>query len=191
MKKFILLLACLLMGIKSNAQLGNNGSISGPFVVQSSIVEVRGVTYSTTALYGNNGTMLVAVLYYDAGFAVSVAPGTLAIAPNAMLKASKTQNISHVYLPSTVMTLYPTSLLCNYYNETNSYGNWVQTQPLIDITDDVGVATAVSAPPAESDNPLAVETERYNLQGQKLDKPQHGVNIVRMSDNTAHKTIVR
>lgn len=191
MKKLILFLACMLLAVKSSAQLGNNGSINGPFVVQTSTVAVRGITYSTTALYGNNGTMLVAVLYYDAGFAVSAAPGTLAIAPNAMLKANKTQNISHLYLPSTVMTLYPTSLLCNYYNDTNSIGSWVQTQPLIDITDDIGIVTSVSAPPSEPDNTTAEETARYNLQGQKLDKPQRGINIVKMSDNTARKTVVR
>ena len=190
MKKLILLLSCVLMAINSYAQLGDNGSINGPFVVKSSSVAVRGIAYSTTALYGNNGTTLVSVLYYDAGYAVSATPGTLAIAPNALLKASKTENISHVYLTSTVVTLYPTSLLCNYYNETNGYGNWVQTQPLVDITDDIDEATNVSAPPTKTDE-TAEETARYNLQGQQLNEPQRGVNIVRMSDNTAHKTLVR
>lgn len=190
MKKLILLLSCVLMAINSYAQLGDNGSINGPFVVKTSSVEVRSQPYSTTGLYGNNGSMLVAVLYYDAGYAVSAAPGTLAIAPNALLKASKTENISHVYLPSTVVTLYPTSLLCNYYNETNGYGNWVQTQPLVDITDDIDEATNVSAPPTKAEE-SAEETARYNLQGQQLNEPQRGVNIVRMSDNTAHKTLVR
>ena len=75
-------------------------------------------------------------------------------------------------------------------NSNNGYDNWVQTQPLVDITDDIDEATNVSAPPTKTDE-TAEETARYNLQGQQLNEPQRGVNIVRMSDNTAHKTLVR
>lgn len=42
---------------------------------------------------------------------------------------------------------------------------------------------------ASSDN--AVETARYNLNGHKINAPQHGVNIIRMSDGTVKKVVVK
>lgn len=35
------------------------------------------------------------------------------------------------------------------------------------------------------------EFSRYNLQGQKLDSPERGINIVQMSNHTSHKELVK
>lgn len=37
----------------------------------------------------------------------------------------------------------------------------------------------------------ATEKERYNLSGERLSKPQRGVNIIRMSDGTMKKVVVK
>jgi hypothetical protein len=42
---------------------------------------------------------------------------------------------------------------------------------------------------ASSDN--AVETARYNINGHKINAPQHGVNIIRMSDGTVKKVVIK
>jgi hypothetical protein len=35
------------------------------------------------------------------------------------------------------------------------------------------------------------EVARYDIQGRKLDKPQHGLNIIRLSDGTTRKIMVK
>ena len=59
-----------------------------------------------------------------------------------------------------------------------------------DIEDDLkAVVTAINAPaPINSD---AVETARYNLQGVRIYAPQRGINILRMSDGTQKKVLVK
>ena len=37
----------------------------------------------------------------------------------------------------------------------------------------------------------ATEVARYNLQGRKISSPESGINIVQMSDRTAHKELVK
>ena len=37
----------------------------------------------------------------------------------------------------------------------------------------------------------ATEEERFNLRGEKLSAPQRGVNIIRMSDGTTKKVVVK
>ncbi|WP_455076148.1 hypothetical protein [Prevotella koreensis] len=36
-----------------------------------------------------------------------------------------------------------------------------------------------------------VEKERYNLNGHKIDTPEKGINIVKMTDNSSHKELVK
>ena len=40
-------------------------------------------------------------------------------------------------------------------------------------------------------DPNATELARFNVEGQRIDSPQPGVNIVLMSDGTAHKVMVK
>ena len=40
-------------------------------------------------------------------------------------------------------------------------------------------------------DPNATELARFNVEGQRIDAPQPGVNIVLMSDGTAHKVMVK
>ena len=38
---------------------------------------------------------------------------------------------------------------------------------------------------------VVTEVERYDMRGRRLDTPQRGLNIVRMSDGTVRKVVVR
>ena len=59
-----------------------------------------------------------------------------------------------------------------------------------DIEDDLkAIVTGVSATAPSSVE--AVETARYNLQGVRIYAPQRGVNIVKMSDGTQKKVLVK
>ena len=37
----------------------------------------------------------------------------------------------------------------------------------------------------------AHETARYNVLGMSIDKPEKGINIVKMSDGTTHKELIK
>ena len=52
-----------------------------------------------------------------------------------------------------------------------------------------GESDVESAPAIQVDK-NATELARFNIEGQRLDAPQPGVNIVLMSDGTAHKILV-
>ena len=51
----------------------------------------------------------------------------------------------------------------------------------------IAEATGISGVDAEG----ATEVSRFTLDGKKLDAPQRGINIVRMSDGTIKKVIVK
>ena len=65
--------------------------------------------------------------------------------------------------------------------------NGVVTEYPIEIS--VTTLTGITNVGAEGD--AATEVARYTLDGKRLDRPQPGVNIVRMSDGTVRKVIVR
>lgn len=51
--------------------------------------------------------------------------------------------------------------------------------------------TPVESAPEINADPNATELARFNVEGQRIDGPQSGVNIVLMSDGTAHKVMVK
>ena len=51
--------------------------------------------------------------------------------------------------------------------------------------------TPVESAPEITVDPNATELARFNVEGQRIDGPQPGVNIVLMSDGTAHKVMVK
>ena len=58
------------------------------------------------------------------------------------------------------------------------------------IEDDLkAVVTGINAPAVPAAD--AVEAARYNLQGVRIYAPQRGVNIIRMSDGTTKKVVVK
>ena len=50
---------------------------------------------------------------------------------------------------------------------------------------EVGAVSQINA------DPNATELARFNIEGQRIDSPQPGVNIILMSDGTAHKVLVK
>lgn len=50
---------------------------------------------------------------------------------------------------------------------------------------------SLSIPEKTNEKSNTREVARYNLQGQKIDNPQSGINIVQMSDHTAHKELIK
>lgn len=51
--------------------------------------------------------------------------------------------------------------------------------------------TPVESAPSVNADPNATELARFNVEGQRIDAPEPGVNIVLMSDGTAHKVLVK
>lgn len=56
---------------------------------------------------------------------------------------------------------------------------------------EISVSSLTGINGVEAGTGTAVEVARYTLDGKKLDRPQPGVNIVRMSDGTVRKVVVR
>ena len=49
----------------------------------------------------------------------------------------------------------------------------------------------VGAAPQLNADPTATELARFNIEGQRIDSPQPGVNIILRTDGTAHKVLVK
>lgn len=67
--------------------------------------------------------------------------------------------------------------------KTNSNGKLVYTDVNVNVTSATGISEI------EADG--ATEVERFTLDGKRLDAPQRGINIVRMSDGTVRKVVVK
>lgn len=67
--------------------------------------------------------------------------------------------------------------------QINSNGKLAETVVSVEITEATGIETVEGA--------KAEETGRYTLDGKMLNAPQRGINIIRMSDGTIKKVIVR
>ena len=75
-------------------------------------------------------------------------------------------------------TLYIPKGTMNKYKSTDGWKNFVFIEE--------GIPSGISSVSIE-----ATEEERFNLRGEKLSTPQRGVNIIRMSDGTTKKVVVR
>jgi len=67
-------------------------------------------------------------------------------------------------------------------------GNTLRLQGPKGVMSFTKVTTSVQQVKAEQ---LAIEKARYNIKGQKIAKPERGINIIKMSDNSSRKEMVR
>lgn len=70
-------------------------------------------------------------------------------------------------------------------------GDWGMNTPGYFCMDNLGAEGTSSIHTAQRGSTQAVEVARYDMQGHLLAAPTKGVNIVRMSDGTARKVVVR
>ena len=135
----------------------------------------RGVYSTCTGLYSADGKVLVQATLSNSSY-YYVKAGTEVIASRAFQGLDG----ALVYIPSTVRSIAPdafTSMTAKSAVVRGFYDQATET------------ATRVNAPePAEAD---PSEVARYTLGGMRVDDPQPGVNIVRMSDRTARKVMAK
>ncbi|WP_448908013.1 hypothetical protein [Hoylesella shahii] len=67
-------------------------------------------------------------------------------------------------------------------------GNTLRLQGPKGVMSFTKVTTSVQQAKVEQQT---VEKARYNIKGQKIAKPERGINIIQMSDNSSHKEMVR
>jgi len=67
-------------------------------------------------------------------------------------------------------------------------GNTLRLQGPKGVMSFTKVTTSVQQVKAEQQ---AIEKARYNIKGQKIAKPERGINIIQMSDNSSRKEMVR
>lgn len=67
------------------------------------------------------------------------------------------------------------------YKSTNGWKNFVWMEE--------GVPTSIKQPNVNEAD--ATETQRYTIGGDIINNPQRGINIVKMSDGTTRKIIVK
>jgi hypothetical protein len=186
MKKVFLFIVCCFAALSSfgQSQVTDQGLVysEGGFKVinmyKSYSDGSRAINCS--GLYSSDGKTLVSAFNtYTSGY--YVAYGTEVIAKNAFRYFHGT-----IYLPSTVKYIDPQAF--NYLNQNTSYGYSF----IIDDAVTKQIDTDSSAKVENTTNDENVEeVARYNIQGQKLDEPEHGINIVKMSDNTAKKELIK
>jgi len=187
MKNFAFLLLCLISMLSTSAMAQNveNDVIysENGFVMMTSSVAGKYYTYDTTGLYSADGKTLVAVLYYDDPAYMSVLPGTEKIAPNALRACASSDTNYRICIPTSVKYVYPTSFI-------TSKGD-VGQMAIIIVTDEVQESTTSVKAIHDEEGQEAQVSARYNIQGLMVDEPVQGVNIIRMSDNSVQKVLVK
>jgi len=188
MKKGIFLIGmvvCMCLSASAQTQNVENDPIysDGGFEWRTSVVKGKYYDYETTSLYSSDGKTLVAVMYYDDAAYLSALPQTERIAPNALRAMSSADSNYRICIPSSVKYVYPTSFITSKANNPMA---------IVIVTDEISETTTavkeIADNPGESE---AHEAGRYNIQGMRIDEPEAGINIVRMSDNTSKKVLVK
>jgi len=126
--------------------------------------------YYSTGVYSADGSVL---LYMNASSTCSVAPGTKAIANMAFNRCEEA-----VYLPTSVKYISPKAFESNDANTLR-----------LRVSDEIEEITVSAREHTSSDE--ADEVARYNTKGMRLDKAERGLNIVKMSDDTTRKELVK
>lgn len=163
---FAALVAMLLYCAPTNAQdnISDNGYVCSDGEFREISVNFR---YGyCTGLYTSDGKTLVGVGSASDGV-FYVAPGCTTIAKWAFLRQPDNDYMI-VYIPSTVRYIYPSESIHIYRYDENS--------AVRDISVDPGTA---------------VEVERYTIDGRKVGVNEPGVNIVRLSDGSVRKELVK
>lgn len=124
-------------------------------------------------LYTADGKTLVKANTSNSAF--YVAPGTQIIAKNALSrkKLDGTLSLTTFYIPNSVIYIDPDAL----------------EDIAVYIYDDS--TSSIKERVVEESTEEATEVGRYNLSGIKLSDPTEGINIVKMSDGTSKKTLVK
>ena len=78
-------------------------------------------------------------------------------------------------------TLYVPEGTMEKYKATAGWKNFVWMEE--------GNPLAIKLPNGNGSN--ATETQRYTIGGENINHPQHGINIVKMSDGTVKKVVVK
>jgi len=178
---FVITLACSLLCGQAqevvfdngNTKLYANGCVksSDGFVEKQARVPVRGAYYYSRGIYSADGSVLIHISETDTYTAV--AEGTKAIANTAFNRCS-----SIVYMPTSVEYIAPKAFESNTDNVVKLY--------ISDEIEEITTSARPDAPQAEAD-----ELARYNAKGMRIEKSERGLNIVKLSDNTTRKEIVK
>ena len=104
---------------------------------------------------------------------IVVAPGTTTLASNSCNYDNGNEDFSYtVRIPSSVKYIAP-----------DAFGSHTSSVSVYDATSSAKEISVLD------DNPQ--EVARYNLNGVMLQEPEEGVNIIKMSDNSAKKVVVK
>lgn len=188
MKKIILLLTVFFVCLGTKAQEATTDYIysSDGFELKTSVIELErndGSKYfhKSTGLYSKDGKMLVLATdcdkypYGSENKRFYVIDGCETICSRAFQCM-----VADVYIPSSVRNIAPDAL---YFSSSgHSHIDGIQ-----DGCMEKG-ANSVSSPAADKNT---TEVARYNMQGIKLNEPASGINIIRQSDGTTEKVLVK
>lgn len=185
-KVFCALFMCVLchgMMAQDNIQ-ENNFSISNDgFVYLNPSVTIDGIEFKASGLYSSDGLTLIKGSYHkvtkSSGGATAtyhiivVAPGTTTLASNSCNFDNGNADFSYIVrIPSSVKYIAP-----------DAFGSHTSSVSVYDATSSAKEISVLD------DNPQ--EVARYNLNGVMLQEAEEGVNIIKMSDNSAKKIVVK
>ncbi len=184
MRQLITLLLCMTCAwCHAQDNLDERGGIIGPFAIfddpytiffyddtYKQNVEHRVMGSQSKGLYTLDGKTLVKG---NRGTYVFVKPGTTTIAEGAISRSKDFDKVE-LYIPHSVEYIAPGIMGC------------VSDIFVYDVAAPNKIKNEQS--PQQGN---AVETSRFNANGMRLEAPEHGLNIVRMSDNSSHKEVVK
>lgn len=187
MKKLILLLAAFFICIVGKAQESTTDYIysSDGFEVKVGVIERMG-DYNTPyaskskGLYSKDGRILVSCISPDK-YRFYVIDGCEIICSGAF----QGFNSCVVYIPSSVKYIAPDALITYISASGGGYTN--RFGGIQDGCMEEG-ANSIYSPVADKNT---TEVARYNMQGIKLNEPASGINIIRQSDGTTEKVLVK
>ena len=141
----------------------------------------RGQNSQCTGLYSADGKILLQAVYdtyYDRKGYFYVMAGTEVIAPHAFQAFEG----GMVYIPSSVTTIAPDAFVS--YSGKGPVVLGIYNHAYED-------SSRIAAPKADNaaSSADATEAARYTIDGRQIPAPQPGVNIVRLTDNTARKLL--
>jgi hypothetical protein len=181
MKHVLLLVGVFFTAIMMNAQTSTGDYIysSEGFEFKTTVVKPYTVTYYSTGLYTKDGKVLVSA---SKGASTSKVFYVLDGCETICSKAFQYLSGASVYIPSTVKNIAPDAILSRDGASPNCYYG------IMDGCYEEEDSSSSVAVPESSEK---TEVARYNIQGVRLKSPTDGVNIVKMSDGTAEKVLVK
>lgn len=194
MRKIILLLTVFFVCLGTRAQEATTDYIysSDGFELKTGVIEQEHsdgekFLHRSQGLYSKDGKMLVSAIACDlvyvrdgSRYTFYVIDGCETICSGAF----QGLNMCTVYIPSSVKYIAPNALI-SYKSARDGHANGFGG--IQDGCMEEG-ASSVSSPAV---NENTTEVARYNMQGIKLNEPTNGINIIRQSDGTTEKVLVK